>query len=595
MSKAVIQPFEEYQKGRIMFVQKVVDLASNKDKYINALKSVGVMKLLGPLLSDPVLSIKQSAALAIGRLAKYDIELAKSVVDDNGRILKQLISSINTDNKFYKKTTCYVISSVSRSPELAKTVTNYGAISYLVKCLQEYDPTVKESAVWALGYIAKHTDELAELITREENAIDYLILCLQEPDTRIKSLAVQTLSNIAKHSRERANSVCQNENLNMIIGCLGEKDLTLKHKVCVCLANLAKNSYKIANNMLLILHQEVLRQCIKSNYNCLERSSINLLNELSRYGQELASNVNNKIGPDVIVRFLESKFDYCRVYTIPLISSLCKENKDIAQSYISEEYNVLKPIYRNIKKDKSFINYSMSDYVIDRIEYVVKQIEIEKCDKNNKIDQNKAKLFVTEVENELEIISLSCEALANLSGRAETANRIAEYNDTLLILLGLYCHIDKNTQNQKLRKIKENSFKALDTIIEYCEKLELLDRLLEKPETTPSCIYDLTRACFKKINYQVNLKYDSMSYEDILKKLINRQKELLNNKLEKKMFLERNSLQKILDYQINFPFIRDEINVFYNIFSSEIVNFYDKAYSKKVRDDYLNSMTEKEY
>ena len=74
MSKAVIQPFEEFQKARIIFVQTVAELAKNKSN-IESLKSLGVMKLLGPLLADPVNSIRQSSALAISRLAKHSEEL----------------------------------------------------------------------------------------------------------------------------------------------------------------------------------------------------------------------------------------------------------------------------------------------------------------------------------------------------------------------------------------------------------------------------------------------------------------------------------------------------------------------------------------
>lgn len=31
-----------------------------------------------------------------------------------------------------------------------------GALEALVICLEEFDPGVKESAAWALGYIARH-------------------------------------------------------------------------------------------------------------------------------------------------------------------------------------------------------------------------------------------------------------------------------------------------------------------------------------------------------------------------------------------------------------------------------------------------------
>ena len=42
------------------------------------------------------------------------------------------------------------------SPELSQAVVDSGALVALVKCLEEFDPSVKEGAAWALGYIARH-------------------------------------------------------------------------------------------------------------------------------------------------------------------------------------------------------------------------------------------------------------------------------------------------------------------------------------------------------------------------------------------------------------------------------------------------------
>ena len=42
------------------------------------------------------------------------------------------------------------------SPQLAQSVVDCGALDALVVCLEEFDPGVKESAAWALGYIARH-------------------------------------------------------------------------------------------------------------------------------------------------------------------------------------------------------------------------------------------------------------------------------------------------------------------------------------------------------------------------------------------------------------------------------------------------------
>ncbi|MGL4331180.1 MAG: hypothetical protein ACRCSD_11380 [Clostridium sp.] len=44
MSRALLQPFEEYQKARISFVQSIADLAT-KPQNIEALQSAGVMGL----------------------------------------------------------------------------------------------------------------------------------------------------------------------------------------------------------------------------------------------------------------------------------------------------------------------------------------------------------------------------------------------------------------------------------------------------------------------------------------------------------------------------------------------------------------------
>lgn len=57
------------------------------------------MSLLRPLLLDNVPSISQSAALALGRLANMNEELAESVV--NNEILPQLVMSLNEQNVLF--------------------------------------------------------------------------------------------------------------------------------------------------------------------------------------------------------------------------------------------------------------------------------------------------------------------------------------------------------------------------------------------------------------------------------------------------------------------------------------------------------------
>lgn len=72
--------------------------------------------------------------------------------------LLSAISQLSPLQRFFKKTAAFVLKSVAKhSPELAKSVVNAGALDSLVACLLEFEPSVKESAAWALGYIARHT------------------------------------------------------------------------------------------------------------------------------------------------------------------------------------------------------------------------------------------------------------------------------------------------------------------------------------------------------------------------------------------------------------------------------------------------------
>ena len=51
------------------------------------------------------------------------------------------------------------------SPELAQAVVDSGALDALVVCLDEFDPSVKEAAAWALGYIARHNTGWLHLLS----------------------------------------------------------------------------------------------------------------------------------------------------------------------------------------------------------------------------------------------------------------------------------------------------------------------------------------------------------------------------------------------------------------------------------------------
>ena len=52
-----------------------------------------------------------------------------------------------------------------------------GALKYLILCLEDFDPAVKTAAAWAIAYIAKHSEELAQKVV-DVDGVGYLVSCV---------------------------------------------------------------------------------------------------------------------------------------------------------------------------------------------------------------------------------------------------------------------------------------------------------------------------------------------------------------------------------------------------------------------------------
>ena len=143
-----------------------------------------------------VASVQQSSALALGRLANYSVDLAEEIVDQG--ILPPLVSALTSDNvraaavldaccllcvacwpasvcahvpcpvpcspagcgqKYFQKSGAFALRAISKhGPLLAGMVVEAGALDPLVRCLENFDVTVKEAAAFALGYVATHSE-----------------------------------------------------------------------------------------------------------------------------------------------------------------------------------------------------------------------------------------------------------------------------------------------------------------------------------------------------------------------------------------------------------------------------------------------------
>lgn len=327
----MLQVFEQYQKARTQFVQTVAEVAS-KPQNIETLQNAGVMQLLRPLLLDVVPTIQQTAALALGRLANYNDDLAEAVV--KGDILPQLVYSLAEQNRFYKKAAAFVLRAVAKhSPELAQSVVDCGALDALVICLEEFDPGVKESAAWALGYIARHNAELSQAVV-DAGAVPLLVLCLQEPEVALKRIAASALSDLCKHSPELAQTVVDAGAIAHLAGLVGSPDPRLKRQVFSALSQVAKHSLDLAE---MVVEAEVfpaVLTSLKDPDEYVQKNVATLIREIAKHTPELAQLVVNAGGVAAVVDYLGESRGNVRLPGVMMLGYVGAHSENLAMSVI---------------------------------------------------------------------------------------------------------------------------------------------------------------------------------------------------------------------------------------------------------------------
>eukprot|EP00755_Sulcionema_specki_P004468 Sspe_Gene.30139::Locus_14764_Transcript_1_10_Confidence_0.154_Length_1917::g.30139::m.30139 len=285
--------FDDYQTGRIHFIQTVADLAS-RPHHAEVLHDKGIMALLKPLLMDPTECIHQSAALALGRLASSNPAIAEQVVQFD--ILPVLVACLRDKTRGYKKSACYVLRAVAKhSPQLAQACVEARAVEHLVGCLEDIDVGVKEGAAWALGYLAKHSAEVS-LTLLDNGAAPLLAQCATEPDVNLKRVSLSTLSEIVKHTPLTAQRAVDDGVVGVATSYLTHGDLKVKRHVCQLLTQVAKHTIPLAEAVIDAEAFPRIYAAMGTPDETLQKNAAACVREVVKHSPELATLVVNTGG-----------------------------------------------------------------------------------------------------------------------------------------------------------------------------------------------------------------------------------------------------------------------------------------------------------
>ncbi|XP_029385345.1 sperm-associated antigen 6 [Echeneis naucrates] len=329
--RQIVQVFEQYQKARMQFVQTVADLSA-RPQNIEILQNAGVVSMLRPLMLDVVPSIQQTAALALGRLADHSDDLAEAVVKED--ILSDLVSSLASQNRFYKRAAAFVLRAVAKhSPELSQAVVASGGVDALVLCLEEFDPGVKEAAAWALGCIARHNASLSQSIV-DAGAVPLLVLCLREPEMAIKRIAASTLSDISKHTPELAQTVVDTGAIAHLAQMILNPDAKLKRQVFSALSQISKHSVSLAE---LVIEAEIFPAalaCLRDQDEYVRKNVTTLMREVVKHTPELSLFIVNCGGMAAVIDYLGDCHGNLRLPGIMMLGYVAAHSESLAMAVI---------------------------------------------------------------------------------------------------------------------------------------------------------------------------------------------------------------------------------------------------------------------
>ena len=308
------------------------------------------------------------------------------------------------------------------SPQLAEDIVKCGVLEPLVQCLDEFDPSVKEAAAWALGYISKHNANLASQVV-EARAVDSLILCLQEPEILLKRASALTLSYICQHTEQLAQPVAEN-GLDTITFFLSYNDTQLKRNICQLLGNITKHSPDLATQVMAkINNPQKLLNCLKDSDDIVKKNAAFCICEIVNKSPENAQAICSAGGPGILVDFITNIKGDPRLYGILSLGFIAAFKDDLAMNVIqAKAISQLRDALQN--------------------------------------------------EPHQHIKAAACYALGHI-GR-HSAKHAKEVSDANVLSLMLYYFMDPNSTDDLKLKAKN----ALKKIIDSCSNLSALEPLL---------------------------------------------------------------------------------------------------------------------
>ncbi|CAH8551431.1 unnamed protein product [Schistosoma mattheei] len=194
--------------------------------------------------------------------------------------------------QYQKSRTKFVqtVAELAVQPQNIDVLQNLGVLSLLRPLLLDTVPTIQQTAAIALGRLANHRKDLAEVIVKGD-ILPQLVYSLAQQNRFYKRAAAFVLKSIAKHSAELSQSIVDCGALDALTVCLEEFDPAVKEGAACAIGCIAKHSAELSQAVVDAGAIPLLVLCIQEPEISLKRATACTLAEITKHTADLAQSV----------------------------------------------------------------------------------------------------------------------------------------------------------------------------------------------------------------------------------------------------------------------------------------------------------------
>jgi len=274
---------------------------------------------------------------ALGTIVGHSSAVADMLVGSSH--LSVVLDSLCSESKPHRKASLFVIKNLAKLGDHYASIVlaDSRALPGILTAMADSDTAVKESAVWALGYIVKQSPALATSAI-EAGCLPIIRQFLEGKEVLpLRRISISLLGDVAKHSEQHADHILQLDLVSLLLDFTNHDDMGMRKQSTACLSQLLKHSLPQASQVSSCsqFHPTVNR-LLKDPNDTVRRNACIILRDLCEKDLRLSTDVVEAgTVPSLGTLVIESSHEDEKLAAISCLGHIASHSPTLAKTLIT--------------------------------------------------------------------------------------------------------------------------------------------------------------------------------------------------------------------------------------------------------------------